>query len=266
MKEILSQIVADLFGKSKAGEEVSSKIHLLRDEVKKVIESENTIFGKFREMVESFREIIPEERQRYNAAIKALSTTMKLSREEIIKAISSQLDELKILEKGLMPTLPSWRDEFQAMEAKASEMKGEIAKLREKIAQLESEEKGILSGMAAHKKEVELVEKAMKELFSEIGAEITQVKKKVEEFTAENTGAQPVPQNAPVQTDIFPSEKKKASEKKTEITEPAAQMEPAAQPDAEWEKKCPMCGGKMNYHISDELWQCYSCAYEERKG
>jgi chromosome segregation ATPase len=260
MKEMISQIVAELFGQSKAGEEVSSKIHRLRDEVKKVIESENTVFGKFREMVESFRDIIPEERQRYNAAIKALSTTMKLSREEIVKAINDQLDELKILEKGLMPTLPDWRDEFTAMEAKASEMKGEIAKLREKIAQLESEEKAILNSMTAHKKEVELVEKAMKGLFADIGAEITYIKKKVEEFTGEHAGAPPVPQTDPGKADIFPSEKKRGSEKKSEVKEPDAQQ------GAEWEKKCPMCGGKMNYHISDELWQCYSCAYEERKG
>ena len=53
--EILSRIVADLFVKSKGGEELSSKIRRLRDEIKKVIESEDTIFGKFRELVASFR-------------------------------------------------------------------------------------------------------------------------------------------------------------------------------------------------------------------
>ena len=109
MNEILSQIVADLFVKSKGGEELSSEIHRLRDEIKKVIESEDAIFGKFRGLLESFREIIPEEKQRYNAAIKALSTTSKLSRQEIVKAVNNQLEELKILEKGLMPALPGAR-------------------------------------------------------------------------------------------------------------------------------------------------------------
>lgn len=74
---------------------------------KKVIEGENTIFGKFRELVESFEEIIPEENQRYHAAIKALSTTSKLSRQEIVKAVNIQLEELKPLEKSLMSALPA---------------------------------------------------------------------------------------------------------------------------------------------------------------
>ncbi|WDT82363.1 MAG: hypothetical protein MPW14_11880 [Candidatus Manganitrophus sp.] len=105
--ETLHRIAADLFVKSEGGEELSFKIDLLRNEVKKVIEGENTIFGKFRELVESFEEIIPEENQRYHAAIKALSTTSKLSRQEIVKAVNIQLEELKPLEKSLMSALPA---------------------------------------------------------------------------------------------------------------------------------------------------------------
>ena len=257
--EILSRIVADLFVKSKEGEELSSKIHRLRDEIKKVIESEDTIFGKFRGLVESFREIIPEEKQRYHAAIQALSTTSKLSQQEIVKAVNNQLEELKILEKGLMPALPGWRDEFKVMEAKSREMRDEISKLREKIGQLESEEKGILTGMAARKKEMELVEKAVRELFADLGAEITSIKKRVEEFTAESAASQPVPAKDSTKSDIFPSEEKGGGERKSEI--PGS---PAPQ-DTEWRKKCPMCGGRMDFYSQEEMWQCYSCAYEEPK-
>jgi chromosome segregation ATPase len=255
MNEVLSQIIADLFDKSKGGEVLPSKIHRLRDEIKKVIENETTIFGKFHELVESFREIIPQEKQRYNAAIKALSTTSKLSREEIVKAINSQLEELKILEKGLMPAFPDWRNELKVLETTAQEMRSEIVKLRERISQMESEEKGVLSSMTARKKEMELAEKAVKELFKDIGAEITYVKKKVEEFTAESAASQPVPQNEPGKSDI-PAEKKVGNEQKSDAG--AAPLQ-----DTEFEKKCPMCGGRMNFHIGDDIWQCYSCAYEE---
>ncbi len=256
MNENLSRIVADLFEKSKGGEELSSKIDRLRDEIEKVIESEGTIFGKFRELVESFEEIIPEEKQRYNAAIKALSTTSKLSRQEIVKAVNNQLEELKILEKGLMPALPVWRDEHKAMEAKAREMRGEISKLREQIVRLENEEKGILSGMAAREKEMELVEKAVGELFTDIGAEITYIKKKVEEFTAQSPTAQPIPPRDSIKIDI-PSEKTGGGEQKIETDESSAPQY------AEWQKKCPMCGGRMDLRIN--TWMCYSCAYEELK-
>ena len=192
--EILSRIVADLFAKSKGSEELSSEIHRLRDEIKKVIESENTIFGKFRALVESFREIIPEENQRYNAAIKALSTTSNLSRQEIVKAVNNQLEELKILEKVLMPAVR--QDELKIMEAKAREMREEISKLREIIGRLESEEKEILNGMAAREKGMELISKAVGELFTDIAAEITYINKKVQEVTAESAASQPIPASA----------------------------------------------------------------------
>jgi ribosomal protein L37AE/L43A len=255
--EILSRIAADLFDQSKGGGDLSSKIHRLRDEIKKVIENENTIFGKIRQLVESFREIIPEEKQRYNAAIKALSTTSKLSQQEIVKAVNNQLEELKILEKGLMSAPAGWSGELKIMEAKLQEMRDEISKLREKIGRLESEEKEILNGTAARKKEMDLIEKAVGELFADIGAEITFIKKKVEEFTTESTASQPVSSRHYIKSDILSEEK--TGEQKKEI------LESSAPQDTEWQKKCPMCGGRMDLYSLEGMWRCYSCAYEELK-
>lgn len=254
--EILSRIAADLFVKSKGGEEVSSKIHSLRGEIIKIIESEDTVFGKLRELVSSFEEIIPEEKQRYNAAIKALSTTSKLSRQEIVKAVNDQLEELKILEKGLMPAHPGWRNELKVMEAKTREMRDEIAKLREKIGRLESEEKGILTVMAAREKEMGLVEKAVVAIFTDIGEEITYIKNKVEEYTAERAVVQQIAPRDSIISDM-PGEKKEGGQQKIEIQGSSAPQ------DKEWEKKCPMCGGRMNFHSNDKMWLCYVCAYEE---
>ncbi|TAK02088.1 MAG: hypothetical protein EPO39_13725, partial [Candidatus Manganitrophaceae bacterium] len=236
---------------------MSSKIDRLRNGIKKVIESENTIFVKFRELVESFEEIIPEEKQRYHAAIKALSTTSKLSRQEIVKAVNNQLEDLKTLEKGLMPALPGWRDEFKVMKARSLEIRDEISKLREKLGRLESEEKGILNEMVAREKEMELVEKAVGELFTEIGEEITYIKKRVEEFTSEGAASQPIPPRASIHKSDIPGEEKGGGEHKIEIRESSAPQE------TEWEKKCPMCGGRMSFHVKDEMWLCYACAYEE---
>jgi len=256
--EILHRLAADLFVKLKTGEELSSKIDRLRNGIKKIIESEDTIFGKFRELLESFEGIIPEEKQRYNAAIKALSTTSKLTSPEIVKAVSSQLEELKALEKGLMPALGSWRDEFKEMKVKSLEIRDEISKLREKIRRLENEEKAILNDMVAREKEMEPIEKAVEELFTEIGEEITEIKKKVEEFTSESAASQPIPPKASVKSSI-PVKEKEVDEQKTEM------FESSAPKDTEWEKKCPMCGGRMSFLARDEMWQCYTCAYEESK-
>lgn len=255
--ETLCRIAADLFVKSEGGEELSFKIDLLRNEIKKIIEDENTIFGRFRELVESFEEIIPEEKQRYHAAIKALSTTSKLSRQEIVKAVNIQLEELKPLEKSLMSALPGWRDEFKVMKAKSLEIKNEVSRLREKIGRLESEEKRILNEMVARETEMELVERAVGELFTDIGAEITYIKKKVEEVTSESAAAQPVSPVASIQRSDIPAEEKGGGEQKNETDESSAPE------DTEWEKKCPMCGGRMSFLTKDEMWQCYTCAYEE---
>ncbi len=258
MNEILPRIVADLFEKSKGGEELSSTIHRLREEIKKVIESEDTTFGKFRKLVESFREIIPEEKQRYNAAIQALSTTAKVSRQDIVKAVTNQLEELKILEKGLLGAPSGWRDELKVMEAKSREMRDEISKLREKIGRLESEEKEILKGMAEREKEMALAEKAVGELFTDIAAEITSINKKVQEFIAESATTKPIPPRDAIKSDIL-SEEKGGGEQKSEIRESSAPQ------DTEWQKKCPMCGSRMNFHINEQMWKCYSCAFEESK-
>ncbi len=258
--EILSQIVADLSVKSKGNEDLSSKIRRLRDELKKVVENEDTILGKFRGLVESFREIIPEEKQRYHAAIKALSATSKLSRQDIVKGFSNQLEELKILQKGLMSALPGGGEGLKAMEAKLRETRDEISSLREKIGRLENEEKEILNGMASREKEIEHVEKAVGELFADIGTEITSVKKKVEEFSVESASSQPIWPRDSIKIDITSNEKGGGEQ----ISEaPSEEPEYSAPQDSEWQKKCPMCGGRMNFHINEQLWMCYSCAYEE---
>src|SRR5512137_2498020 len=129
MNETLSNIVADLFARSQGSEEIASHINRLRAELNKGTERGEAIYGKFRGLLESFRDVIPDEKQRYHAAIKALSTTSMLSQQEIVKAVGSQLEELKILEKSLMPALPNWRDELKIMEARSKEIKAEIAKL-----------------------------------------------------------------------------------------------------------------------------------------
>ena len=304
MNEILSRIISELSVKSEGGEELSSKIHRLRDELKSIIENEDTLFGKLSGLAESLREVIPDEKPRYHAVVAAVSMTTKLSRQEIIGALANQLEEFKILEKGLLSSLPG-RDELTAMEARSRDKRDEIAKLREKIGQLESEEKGILNDMAAREKEAGLVEKTVGELFTDIGAGIAGLKEKIEAFTADSAVSQKdrsgdsisfgkekseagqkseirassalrelpmssgkkkieaftadseVSQPVPPGDAVFPIEEKGGGEQAGETRGPSAPQ------DTEFQKKCPMCGGRMDFLIMDKKWMCYSCAFEE---
>jgi len=267
MSRNLSQIVADLFARPTEGKELSAQVQRLGLEIRLVVQSEDTVFGKFRGLLESFRAILPDEQQRYQAALQALSTTSKLSRQEIIKAMNGQLEELKIIEKGIMPSLTGWSDEQKAMEARSQGLKGEIANLHARIAQLEGEEKTVHAAMAVRQKDLDGAERTIKQVLAEIGAEISAFNRKAEELTAEAPAAQPapppappaakpVPQKVPVKSEA-PGRKQKDDEKKIEIRVPPPQQ------DTKFQKKCPMCGGPFHLLELENIWQCYTCAYEE---
>jgi ribosomal protein L37AE/L43A len=259
--ELLSRLVADLFAGPKGGEELSARIRSLRQEIKKIIENEDTLFGKFHGVEKSFREIIPEEIQRYNAAIKALLATSKISRQEVYKAIEAQLEELKILEKVLLGTASGWRSEVKAMETRSREIKDRMSRLRDEIGRLETEEKDIRNGIAAREKEMDPVEKSVKELFVDIAAEIKHIKNRVEgPVTGEHRVFQPVPPGEPVKSAV-PNANTEGDGQKKEIGGVSAPGQ-----DTGTQKKCPMCGGRMDLQIDGKTWQCYSCGHEALKG
>lgn len=255
MSKDLSQIVEELFANPSEGKELSSQIQRLGEEIRKVIHGDDSLFGKFRGLLESFREVIPEEQQRYHAALKALVTTSKLDPKEIMKVFSGQLEELKIVEKGIMPYLSGWSGGLLDMEARSQQLKKEIASLRERLAQLESEEKGVQSGIAERAKDLKSAEKTIKGLFTDIGAEITAVNKKIGELTGEGPTEQPSPEKAPVKSGV-PGRKKDGGDQKVEIKVTQAQ-------DTKFQRKCPMCGGLFNLHELENMWQCYTCGHEE---
>jgi ribosomal protein L37AE/L43A len=262
MSKNLSQIIADLVAKPMESNEQSSQIQHLGDEIRKVIRSEDMMFGKFSGLLESFQAIIPDEKQRYQATLQAISTTSKLSRQEILKAMSSEHEELKIVETGLIPVQSGWRDGLKSLEVRSQQLKGELAQLRERLAQLESEGKTVQAGMLAREKDLALAEKTVKELFANIGSEIGSHQKKVEELTSEVTAAQSAPP-APQPSPKTEPPKSYAAAKKKDGEQAAGIMRAAPQQDTKFQRKCPMCGGPFHLLELEKKWQCFTCAYEE---
>jgi ribosomal protein L37AE/L43A len=245
--------LSDLFVKAK--ESGGLDIVRLRDEIRKEIEAEDAILGKFLGLVESFQDIISEEKLRYNAAIKALSKTSGISRQNILEATDNQLEELKILEKDVMSTLPDFRKDLKTLESKSKEIKNEIAQLREKIGQLEKEEQEILDGMAGRERDMKAVEETVEKLFTDIGSEITGIRKKIEEFAAEKAPPQPI--EPPV------VESHKREEEKGGIEE-ESKIEWTSEPqETEGVRRCSMCGGQMDFNMQYGMWMCYACGHEE---
>jgi hypothetical protein len=233
-KNPLILIAAELMSRSKDGNKASFNTRRLREEIVKEIEGPDEIFRKFRELLNSFREIIPDEEKRYQAAVKALACASGLSQKDIQKAGDNQLAELKRLEKGFLSALPGRRDEIKTMETKAREIRNEIEQLSEKIAQLEEEEQVLLKGKSSREEEKKLAEKTIGSILTGIAGEITSILKKVEEMSP------------PASADSLESPAHKPESK---------QSNPS--------RNCPMCGRGVEWYSEEKKWKCFSCAYEE---
>ena len=114
-------IYLDLLAKAKGKEGLD--VVLLHYEIKKEIDSGDKTFGKFLELVASFQEIIPNEKQRYNAAIKALSAIWGLNRQNVLESTGNQLTELKNIEKVVLSALTGLNDEVRDMDSRSAEIR-----------------------------------------------------------------------------------------------------------------------------------------------
>lgn len=275
MNNTISRIVSDLLAKSVEGKDASSDVRQLGDELQKIVQRDDTLYGKFRGILDSFRTIIPDEQQRYLAALQALSTTAKLSRQEVMKAISSQQEELSRTEQGLTPYFAAWRDTIKAMEARQQAIQSELVQLRERIAQLENEDRTIISLKVSRELSLGQAEKTIRDIFANIGAEMAAVNKTMGELPAEASAGQPAQSAAqpgppvaqpPVQpvSPPAPPAVQAASVTNAAPVEKKAETPAASAPvDTKFQKKCPMCGGQFNLLELQKLWQCFTCGYEE---
>jgi predicted nucleic acid-binding Zn-ribbon protein len=272
MNKNLARVVAEIFSKPLDSEELPAKILRLGDEIRKVALADETMLGKYRDLLASFEPIIPDERQRCRAALQALCTTAKLSRQQILRAAGDQIEELKSLEKEAVPAKSTWRDAMKGSTARLQQLKGEIGQLREKLAKLESEEQTLLAGMSRQESDLAQAEKAVKDLFAAVVEEAATLCGKIAEASAEVPAA-PVaataapPQPAAPKTPPPRPEPPKAKAPKIAATyasrsEARPEQVPPLQ-ETKYQRKCPMCGGSFNRLEFEKTWQCYVCAYEE---
>ncbi len=252
-------LLSDLFNKAKEGG--GPDIVLLRDEIKKKSTAGDKTLEKFLELVDTFQDVLPKEKQRYSVAIRALHTTTGVSRQKVLESADSQLGELRRLEKGALSDMKGFRDELSDMDSRLKETKSELAKLREKVADLEKEEKEILGVMAARERARKAVEEAVKKVFTDVTAEISGIKKKIEDFTGEKVSPQPAAD--PESVEGNKNDENKKEEEEGVVEEQVTIGEPPAVYESQWVRKCPMCGGDINFLVNEAKWMCYSCGHEE---
>lgn len=86
--------------------------------------------------------------------------------------------------------------------------------------------------------------------------EITGIRKRIEEFTAEKASPQPMASPDFIESHKHEEEKGGAEEK--------GKMEENSPPqETEYLGKCPVCGGQINFLITEAMWKCYNCGHGE---
>ncbi len=213
MSKDLSQIAADVFARSTQSRELASQVQRVGEEIRNALHSDDTMSGKFRGLLEALGAVLPDEQQRYNAALQAISSTSKLSRPEIISAVSGELEELRTVEQRLKATVQAWRDALKGMEARSQQLKGEIAHLRQRLGQLESEEQTIVTAEGQGLAEAE---RTVRELFANSREEMSSLSRKIEELTTEEAA----PRKEAVKSSA-PVPKKKVGGQKAAVRGPA---------------------------------------------
>lgn len=90
--------------------ERSARIDRIREELRRVIEREYALCGKYQALAASFRSLMPDENLRHDAVLQALSATLKQGRDKILADLREQHEELALLEEeaavlfaGLLP-------------------------------------------------------------------------------------------------------------------------------------------------------------------
>jgi predicted nucleic acid-binding Zn-ribbon protein len=274
-KSLLSRLTKNLFSEvdryletgsfsKPPGRRLSLEGGKLTEEIRKEIEREGEPLKKFLELVDSFKDIIPEEDKQFNAALKALGHAAGLGREDVVGAADRQLAELKKQQDIFSYSVAHRRRELKSMGTKSREIKTQIADLRDRIRRLEEREKGMLSNMEEGEREILSAEESFGSIVDELGREIAGIKKRILHHIP---GGTPVEEKTVVEASP-PGRKKRASappSAPSTAEKPAPALRSPAEKQASGSaRQCPVCNNQMDWYEVEKKWKCFVCAHEEQ--
>jgi ribosomal protein L37AE/L43A len=261
--ETPSRNTADIPADSQRAKERASRIQRVREEIRKVIEREYAISGKFQGLLTSFEAIIPGEKQRYEAALQALSTALNLSQQEIVESVSDHIEELSILEYvveelfediGTKMTFIKERIEKPGVESKetaGSEQKSATPGSSE--PDTSGQEKCPVCGRQMHFHAEDKRWLCYACAFEVPRTNEAQGKSEKEPEQAPLPGKAPAPSFAVPLASMIASESPKSKKGASSF-----HGLPAGK------KTCPRCQKKMDWHAMEKLWKCFFCNHKTR--
>lgn len=209
----------------------------IRDEM----QQEGGPLGKFLGLVESFREIIPDEDKRYSAALKALAQASDLSPEDVLGAAEIRLSDFKKLEQGLSSAADGWRKELKELETRSREIKAQISQLQDKLQDLQEEEEEVLDKLAAGEEGISSAVERAGAVLRDLEQEIKDIKGKI----------------------ILHISGEAPSEVETPRAEGRRRRGRPSSEAAQGKRACPNCSGQMDWYEVEKTWKCFVCAHEE---
>lgn len=213
----------------------------LRQGIRDEMQKEGGPLGKFLGLVESFREIIPDEDKRYSAALKALAQASDLSPEDILGAAESRLSDFKKLEQGLSSAADGWREDLKELEARSREIKAQISQLQDRLRQLQEEEGEVLDRLAAGEEGISSAVERAGAVLKDLEQEIKEIKGKI---------VLNIDREAPSGVETAPAEGRR-------------QKGGPSSGAAQGKRACPNCSGQMDWYEVEKTWKCFVCAHEE---
>jgi chromosome segregation ATPase len=133
-----------------ADQKIYEKLHAALD-------SKNSEFSQFKEMLDSLSDVITDEAMRYTAALRAVNKSYGTTLDQIIASLDVKLGILDEEKEKFTTTIQKSESELAEFENSVGQKELAIESLRKQITALEAEKKNIENSIIEKKQKIEAV-------------------------------------------------------------------------------------------------------------
>jgi chromosome segregation ATPase len=127
------------------------------EKLKAALDSKNSAFSQFEEMLDSLSDVIADEAMRYAAALRAVGKSYGTTLDQIIASLDVKLGTLDKEQEKFSATIKQSETELAEFENRIQQKDQAIESLRKQITALETEKKDIESSISEKKEKIEAV-------------------------------------------------------------------------------------------------------------
>lgn len=229
-KDRFPPALADALFKSNADVEAVAR------EIRRSLASGDDALAQFLGLLESLRDVVPDDDKCHEAALTALERTSGHKEADVLRAVRGHRDALDRLRNLFEMTVSERGDEMRVLERKAREIQDQVDKLEAQLRTLMQEEQTIRTALSSREASAESAGERFEAALMSVQAEIEELRSRMGDTA---TAEESVPQD-----DLSPD----------------FSAEPESEPREK--KQCPSCKQDMEWLAGEKSWQCPSCGYQ----